>query len=576
MLYFSIMNNPVASAVRFSQLFGKTMRQAPAGADTAAHQLMLRAGMINQLAAGMYTILPFGWRAYQNVERIIREEMAAGGAQEILMPALQPIELWEQSGRKDAFGSTLFQLKDRKERVLALGPTHEEVVTTLVGQTIQSYRDLPLILYQIQTKFRDEARPRAGLVRVREFAMKDAYSFDQNEAGLNDSYDRMYKAYANIYKRCGVPAIPVEADSGAIGGKASVEWILKSDTGEDEVIKCPSCAYAANTEKAVGVVPQGPNEAEKPMEEVATPGKSTIIDVSAFLKIPYSQTLKAVFYSADSQVVFVLIRGDLDVNEVKLKNLLKVTELRIANDAEVTKAGLVPGYASPIGVSGVKVIADESIKMGSNFVTGANKVGFHIRNVNYPRDFKAEVVTDIAKISAGHSCPQCGAKLESFRGVEVGHLFKLGTVYSQKMGAFFLDKDGARAPALMGCYGIGVGRLLAMVVEQNHDDKGIVWPKEVTPFDVHLIALNVEQEPVRQAAEKLLGELQSAGLSVLYDDRSETPGVKFNDADLLGLPVRVTVSPRTLQKSSAELKLRTESGNKLVGLDEALVKVKGS
>ncbi|MSQ31803.1 MAG: proline--tRNA ligase [Dehalococcoidia bacterium] len=570
------MNKVVATAVRFSQLFGKTMRQAPAGADTAAHQLMLRAGMINQLAAGTYTILPFGLHAYQNVERIIREEMAAGGAQEILMPALQPIELWEQSGRKDAFGPTLFQVKDRKDRMLALGPTHEEVVTTLVGQTIQSYRDLPLILYQIQTKFRDEARPRAGLVRVREFAMKDAYSFDQNEAGLEDSYDRMYKAYANIYKRCGVPAIPVDADSGAIGGKASVEWILKSDTGEDEVIKCPSCAYAANAEKASGTVPQRVKEDEKPTEEVATPGKSTIIDVSAFLKIEYSQTLKAVFYSADKQVIFVIIRGDLDVNEIKLKNLLKATELRIANDQEVARAGLVPGYASPIGVSGVKIIADESIKMGSNFVTGANKVGFHIKNVNYPRDFKADAVTDIAKISAGHGCPKCGAKLESFRGVEVGHLFKLGTVYSQKMGAFFLDKDGARVPALMGCYGIGVGRLLAMVVEQNRDEKGIIWPKEVAPFDVHLVALNIEQEPVRQAAEKLLSELQGAGLSVLYDDRSETPGVKFNDADLLGLPIRVTVSPRTLQKSSAELKLRTESQNRLVGLGEALASIKGS
>lgn len=570
------MNKPIGTAVRFSQLFGKTMRQAPAGADTAAHQLMLRAGMINQLAAGTYTIMPFGLRAYQNVERIIREEMADGGAQEILMPALQPIEMWEQSGRKDAFGPTLFQLKDRKDRVLALGPTHEEVVTTLVGQTIQSYRDLPLILYQIQTKFRDEARPRAGLVRVREFAMKDAYSFDQDEAGLEDSYGKMYRAYANIYKRCGVPAIPVEADSGAIGGKASVEWILKSDTGEDEVIKCPSCAYAANAEKAVGMIAPGLAEAEKPTEEVATPGKSTIIDVSALLRVQHSQTLKAVFYYADGKVIFVIIRGDLDVNEVKLKNLLKATELRIANDAEVSKAGLVPGYASPVGVSGVRIIADESIKNGSNFVTGANKVGFHLRNVNYPRDFKADVVADIAKISAGHGCPKCGSKLEAFRGVEVGHLFKLGTVYSQKMGAFFLDKDGAKAPALMGCYGIGVGRLLAMVVEQNHDEKGVIWPKEVSPFDVHLVALNVEQEPVRQAAEKLLGELQSAGLSVLYDDRSETPGVKFNDADLLGLPIRVTVSPRTLQKESAELKLRTEAQNRLVLLGEAATSVKGN
>ncbi len=570
------MNKPIGTAVRFSQLFGKTMRQAPSGADTAAHQLMLRAGMINQLAAGMYTIMPFGLRAYQNVERIIREEMANGGAQEILMPALQPIELWEQSGRKDAFGPTLFQVKDRKDRVLALGPTHEEVVTTLVGQTIQSYRDLPLILYQIQTKFRDEARPRAGLVRVREFAMKDAYSFDADEAGLEDSYDRMYKAYSNIYERCGVPAIPVDADSGAIGGKASVEWILKSDTGEDEVIKCSSCAYAANTEKAAGVVPQGIREDEKPTEEVATPGKSSIIDVSALLKIQYHQTLKSVFYYADGKVIFVIIRGDLDVNEVKLKNLLKVTELRIANDVEVSKAGLVPGYASPVGISGIKIVADESIKNGSNFITGANKVGFHLRNVNYPRDFKADVVADIAKISAGHGCPKCGAKLEAFRGVEVGHLFKLGTVYSQKMGAFFLDKEGTKVPALMGCYGIGVGRLLAMVVEQNHDEKGVIWPKEVAPFDVHLVALNVEQEPVRQAAEKLLGELKAAGLSVLYDDRSETPGVKFNDADLLGLPVRVTVSPRTLQKESAELKLRTEAQNKLVPLSDAVASVKGS
>ena len=561
--------------MRLSQLFGKTLRQEPAEAETASHRLMLRAGLIHPIAAGVYSMLPLGLRSYRKIERVIREEMDAAGGQELSMPALQPIELWQQTGRHGAFGQTLFTFQDRKERLLCLAPTHEEVVTTLVSLNVQSYRDLPQLLYQIQTKFRDEQRPRAGLIRVREFAMKDAYSFDVDADALDATYRRVFQAYKNIFARCGLPAVPVEADSGAIGGKDSQEFMLLAESGEDEILRCSGCGYAANVERAAFVKPPAPKDAERPLEKVATPGKKTIEEVAAFLGVKPEQTLKAVFHAADGKVVFVVIRGDLEVNEVKLRNALKCADLRLATDEEVRGAGLVAGYASPIGVKGVRVVGDDSIALGANFVAGANLDGHHYKNANYPRDFTVALLTDIAKARAGDTCARCGkGAFESMRGIEVGHVFKLGTIFSEKLGASFLDKDGQKKPIIMGCYGIGVGRLLAAAVEQNHDEKGIMWPAPIAPYHVHMVGLQLDNPQVGPAAEKLYVDLQATGLDVLFDDRAESPGVKFNDADLLGMPLRVTVSPRTLKTQSVELKRRSEAQARNVPLAEAVAAVR--
>ncbi len=554
--------------MRISKLFGKTQREIPAEAETASHQLLLRAGMIYQVAAGVYSYLPLAWRALKKIENIIREEMDAAGGQELMMPVLQPLELWQESGRDQAFGEGLFTLCDRRERNLCLGPTHEEVVTKLVSYFVKSYRDLPLRLYQIQTKFRDEPRPRGGLLRVREFTMKDLYSFDVDEAGLDESYNLMLKAYQNIYARCGLPALIVEADSGAIGGKASHEFMVVTETGEDEVISCPACGYTANVEKAQILKESASSEAPLPMEEVKTPGAASIEEVSRFLRVPPNRTLKAVFYIADGQFTFVAIRGDLEVNEVKLKNALKCHELRLATEAEVKQAGIVAGAASPVGLKGIKVVADDSVTLGANFVAGGNKPETHLKNVNYPRDFSSDLVTDIARACPGDACPRCRGKFISTRGIEVGHIFKLGTFMSQKLGALFTDQNGVTRPIVMGCYGIGIGRLLAAAIEQNHDDKGIIWPVPIAPYQVHLCALYRDGSNVAQAAEKLYAELEAAGLEVLFDDRKESPGVKFNDADLLGMPVRITISARTLEKASVELKRRTEKKAELVPLAE--------
>ena len=561
--------------MRVTQLFGKTLREDPAEAETASHRLMLRAGMLHQVAAGVYAYMPLAHRSLNKIEAIIRQEMDAAGSQEVKLPALQPLELWEESGRAAAFGDNLFRLKDRRERDLVLAPTHEEVITQMVRANVSSYRDLPVILYQIQTKFRDEPRPRAGLIRVREFDMKDAYSFDADEEGLNLSYQRMAQAYRNIFQRCGLPAMAVEADSGAIGGKDSQEFILATEAGEDTVLFCPTCDYAANAERAVGVPTAVPAEEELPLEEVATPGVKTIAALAGFLSVPESKTLKAVFYSADGRLVFVTIRGDLDVNEVKLSNALHARDLRLATDEEVAQAGLVAGSASPVGLKGIATIADQSIKSGANFVVGANKPDHHLRNANYPRDFQVDLVTDIALAREGDGCPKCGTALHSTRGIEVGHIFKLGTFFTDRLGAGYLDPDGHQRTIIMGCYGIGVGRLLAATIEQNHDDRGIIFPAPIAPYQVHLLSLNPENDQVRQAAEELYQRLQDDGLEVLYDDRQESAGVKFNDADLLGLPVRLVVSPRTLREDGAEVKGRREEKSSLVGVTEVGEAVRG-
>ncbi|MFO8101715.1 MAG: proline--tRNA ligase [Dehalococcoidia bacterium] len=562
--------------MRVSSLFGKTLRELPAEADTISHQLLLKSGMIHQVAAGIYAYLPLGWRALRKIEGIIREEMDAAGGQEILMPALQPFELWEETGRDLAFGETLFTLKDRRDRKLCLGPTHEEIVTHLARFSIRSYRDLPAIPYQIQAKFRDEPRARGGLLRVREFHMKDMYSMDADAEALDRTYQRIIEAYYRIFERCGLSAVMVEADSGAIGGKDSHEFMLLTESGEDEIILCSKCDYAANNERAAFVKPDmGKGEGPLPLEEVATPGARTIEAVADFIGVPTSQTLKVVFYAADGGVVFALIRGDLEVNEVKLKNTLKCTELRLAAEEELRASGLVAGYASPVGVSGIKVVADDSITLGANFVVGANKPDAHFKNANYPRDFEVDILTDIALAGAGFGCPRCGGELITRRGIEVGHAFKLGTVFSGKLGAVYLDRDGTQKPIVMGCYGIGLGRLLAAAIEQNNDEKGIIWPLSIAPYQVYICVLNADKPDVLAAAENLLAELEQSGLEVLFDDRDESAGVKFNDADLMGIPARVVISPRNLKQGSAEVKMRDKKEAEMVPLENVSEKLKG-
>jgi prolyl-tRNA synthetase len=559
--------------MRSSQLFGKTLRQIPSEADSISHQLLVRAGIISPEFAGVYSFLPMGHRVLRKIESVIREEMDDVGGQELLLPVLQYFELWLQSGRDAAFGESLFTLVDRKERKIALGPTHEEVVTELVSKHVQSYRDLPLLLYQIQAKFRDEPRPRGGLLRVREFLMKDLYSFDIDEVGLERSYEKMARAYERLYARFELPVLKVEADSGAIGGKDSHEFMLISDIGDDEIIYCRDCGYSANIEKARVSKNQLNSMRPLPLEEVATPGVQTIDEVANFLRILPEQTLKAVFYSADGEFVFVVIRGDMDVNETKLKNVLKCVDLHLATEEEVKGVEVVSGFASPVDMRGTKIIADDSVTLGANFIAGANKRGYHLKNVNYPRDFQANIVADIALARSGDRCPICNGELLSVRGIEVGHIFKLGTLFSTKFGASFLDCDGASKPIFMGCYGIGIGRLMAAIVECNHDDKGIIWPMSVAPYKVYLCPLYLSDHEVSSEAERIYVELQSAGIEVFFDDRDESPGIKFNDADLMGIPLRLTVSPRTLKNRTVEAKWRKEKKSQLLSVEDVVSEV---
>ena len=561
--------------MRFTQLVSRTLREDPPEAETASHRFMLKAGLIYQVAAGVYAYLPLAWRSLRKIENIIRQEMDAAGSQELLMPSLQPQDLWEETGRRAAFGDNLFTLKDRRGRPMVLAPTHEEVITNIVKANVQSYRDLPVILYQIQTKFRDEIRPRAGLVRVREFAMKDAYSFNADDESLDQSYQAMAQAYRNIYQRCNLPVLMAEADSGAIGGKDSHEFILPTPTGEDTIITCPDCGYTANAEKAEGVYPDLAAEPEQPLAEVSTPGVKTIAELAEFLNVPQSRTLKAVFYSADGEITFVTVRGDLEVNEIKLKNALHANELRLATDEEVKAAGLVAGSASPLGIEGIRRVADPSISAGSNFVVGANQPDTHMRNANYPRDFQVDLLTDIALARPGHLCPHCSQPLQATRGVEVGHIFKLGTFFSESLGALYLDQKGQQQPIIMGCYGIGVGRLLAAAIEQNHDDRGMVFPQPIAPYQVHLVGLNLSDEWVSQVAQELYQQLWQEEIETLYDDRvDQAPGVKFNDADLLGLPLRLVVSPRNLNNGMVELKGRRDAEATLVPREDVIGEVR--
>ncbi|MGA1795115.1 MAG: proline--tRNA ligase [bacterium] len=545
--------------MRYSQLLLTTLREAPGEAEVVSHALMMRAGMIRKLAAGIYDFLPLGWRVMTKVGRIIREEMDRAGAQEVFLPVLCPAELWQESGRWDVYGKELMRIVDRHERQFCLGPTHEEVITDLVRREVRSYRQLPVNLYQIQTKFRDEIRPRFGLMRGREFMMKDAYSFDRDEEGAERSYSLMYTAYNRIFTRCGLVFRPVEADTGPIGGSFSHEFMVLADSGEDSIVSCSSCTYASNLEKAECPAPApDPRAAEmKAVEEVETPGKKAVDEVCAFLGRRPEELVKTLIYTHDGTAVAVLVRGDHEVNEVKLRNLLGVPEVVLADEATVQAVtGAPSGFSGPVGLKGIMLLADLSVRGMHNVVVGANKGDTHLINVDIGRDVTPERFADLRVVTVGDPCPRCGGRLNMHRGIEVGHVFKLGTKYSKAMKATFLDEEGKDRFMVMGCYGIGVGRTMAASIEQNHDRDGIIWPLPIAPFQVHLLPLNMDNEEVSGAAEEIYRDLLKEGVEVLIDDRDESPGIKFKDADLVGLPLRVTVGIKSLREGKIELKWR--------------------
>jgi prolyl-tRNA synthetase len=552
-----------------SQLLIPTLREDPGEAEIASHRLMLRAGMIRRVAAGIYTYLPLGLRVIRKVERIIRGELNKAGAQEVLMPIASPAELWLETGRWDFYGKELFRFKDRHERDFCLGPTHEEVITDLVRREVRSYRQLPANFYQIQTKFRDEIRPRFGLMRGREFVMKDAYSFDADEAGAKESYRKMYEAYKAIFTRCGLTFRPVEADTGLIGGTSSHEFMVLADTGEEGIAVCDACEYAANVERAELQEPtQAARGASKEKRLVPTPGKKSVEDVTAFLKVPASQLVKTLLYLADGKPVAVLIRGDHVVNEIKVKKVLGATSLAMAEAATVEKLSSAPvGFAGPIGLRGVPLIADLSLKNLVNIVVGGNAADTHWVDVMPGRDFTPDRYADLRYAVAGDPCPRCAKTVRIVRGIEVGHVFMLGTKYSEKMKAIYLDNQGQERFIVMGCYGIGVGRTAAAAIEQNYDAKGIIWPAPIAPFHVHVLPL-AGKGKVLDAAIALETGLEKAGIEVLLDDRDERPGVKFNDADLIGCPSQVVIGEKNLSQGLMELKeRRTGTVTKLASAD---------
>jgi prolyl-tRNA synthetase len=570
--------------MRMSRLFSTTRREAPAESEITSHQLLLRAGFIRQLGAGIFSYLPLARRAMTKIENIMRAEINAIGGQEVTMPVVHPADLWKETGRWHQIGSEMGRFKDKNGHDMVLAMTHEEVVADLVRNEIQSYRQLPALLYHIQTKWRDDPRPRAGLIRVREFTMLDSYSLDMNAEGLDQQYQNHYDAYFRIFKRCGLPSVAVQSDVGMMGGSLAHEYMYLTPAGEDTLLFCDGCGYAANRQVATIRKPVPAAEAPLPLEKVATPGTKTIADLAIFLEIPEARTAKAVFMistPADNapgkpaeEFVFAIVRGDTDVNETKLANALKARELRPATDEEIRTVGAVPGYASPVGLKNVRVIVDDLIPQSPNLVAGANEDGYHLRNVNYGRDYAAAIVADITAADAGDACPKCGAALRISRGVEIGNIFKLGTRYTQAMGATFLDEAGHQHPVIMGSYGIGVGRLLACIAEEHNDEYGLIWPPSVAPFPVHLVVLPSKKDsrPPEIAAE-LEAALTQAGLEPLFDDRPESAGVKFMDADLIGLPVRLTVSERSMREGGVELKMRSTGESAIIPLPSVVGEV---
>lgn len=550
--------------MRLSQSFIPTMRQDPGEAEVISHRLMLRAGMIRKVAAGIYSYLPLGLRVIRKIEAIVREEMNRAGAQELLLPILSPAELWKETGRWDFYGKELVRLQDRHERDFCLGPTHEEVVTDLFRREVRSYRQLPLTLYQIQTKFRDEIRPRFGLMRGREFIMKDAYSFDQDEDGAQRTYQRMYDAYCRIFSRTGLQFRPVEADTGLIGGISSHEFMVLANTGEELIVFDPDSPYAANVERAEVVPPQLENsESQKPLEKVVTPQAKSVEDVCAFLKVPSSRVVKTLLYqTGDKEITAVLIRGDHQANEIKIKRHLGLHDLTLASAELVNNITHAPvGFVGPVGLTSVRILADHAVSALTNFIVGGNEPDLHFMNVNATRDFSIDDRGDFRQAQAGDPSPQSGSPLQTARGIEVGHIFMLGTKYSEKMGATFLDAEGQSHPAIMGCYGIGIGRTAAAAIEQNHDGKGICWPMPIAPFQAQILSVT-SSEAVRHVSEQLYDELSQQNVEVLLDDRNERGGVKFNDADMIGTPYHIIIGDKGLAKNTIEIKNR-KTGEKV-------------
>ncbi|MBA2485524.1 MAG: proline--tRNA ligase [Nitrospira sp.] len=557
--------------MRVSQTFIPTLREDPGEAETVSHRLMLRAGMIRKVAAGIYTYLPLGLRVLRKIERIVREEMNRAGAQELLMPVTSPAELWRETGRWDFYGKELLRFKDRHERDFCLGPTHEEVITDLFRREVRSYRQMPLNFYQIQTKFRDEIRPRFGLMRGREFIMKDAYSFDRDEAGARLNYQKMYDAYQRIFTRCGLTFRSVEADTGLIGGTSSHEFMVLADTGEDTIVYSEEGAYAANVERAEVLPPDVCEpDGHRPLITVSTPGRRTVEEVTIFLKISPRRLVKTLLYNAGKETVAVLIRGDHDVNEVKVKRLLGATELELVKSEIVPSlTGAPVGYVGPVGLKHIRILADWAVKAMVNFVVGANQADTHFVDANWERDFNIDRFADLRNAQAGDPSPRKDGMLKTAKGIEVGHVFMLGTKYSEAMKASFLDAQGQEQLAVMGCYGIGVSRTAAASVEQNHDAKGIKWPVPIAPFHVTLLPLS-QSQPVTQLAETLYRTLQGAGVEVLWDDRDERAGVKFNDADLIGAPYHLVIGDKGLAQGQVELKLRHTGETKKITPDQVL------
>lgn len=562
--------------MKLSKLFLPTLKEVPSDADTISSKLMIRSGMIRKLTSGIYEWLPFGLKVLKKVEQIVREEMDRIDGQEVSLPLLMPKGLWMETGRWQLYGKELFRIKDRKEAEFCLGPTHEEAVTDIVRNEVRSYRELPLMLYQFGIKFRDEIRPRFGVMRAREFYMKDAYSFHATEEEAEKYYGRVFEAYKKICDRCGFKYRPVDADSGAIGGKFSHEFMVLADTGEEEIAVC-GCGYAANVEKAEGLREGGGKQdgKEEPMEEVHTPGMKTVGEVGNFLKVSQDRFIKTLIYVADGKPVMVLIRGDSEINETKLKNFLLCSELNLAEPAMIEKVtGAAVGFAGPAGLkSTIRILADYSIEHLLNGISGANKTDYHIRNINIGRDYKPEEIIDLKKVKEGDACPKCGkSKLKFFRGIEVGHTFKLGTKYSKSMKATYLDSAGKEQFFIMGCYGIGVSRIVAAAIEQSHDENGIIWPINLAPYKIIVLPIDYKNDKVRKASDELYDSFKEKGYDVLLDDRDERPGVKFKDTDLIGIPVRITIGERNLP-DNVEIKLRWEAKPEVIKLKDLPSKI---
>lgn len=569
--------------MKMSKLFSQTLRDTPAEAETASHALLLRAGYISPLAAGIFNYLPLGRRSMDKIQQIMREEIDAIGGQEITMPVVQPAELWQETGRWYSVGSEMGRFKDKNNRDMVLAMTHEEAVTDLVRRFVRSHRQLPALVYHIQTKWRDDPRPRAGLIRVREFTMLDSYSLDADWPGLEAQYQAHYEAYFRIYHRCGIDVKAVKSDTGMMGGKVAHEYMYLTPIGEDTLAFCSQCDYSANRQVARFRRPEVAAEAVLPVEKVATPHASTIAELAEFLNIPTQKTAKAVFFTADIQdrptplIVFAVVRGDMEANETKLTNLAHARDLRPATDEEISRIGAVPGYASPVGLPAhpdLYVVVDEIIPNCPNLAAGANLSGFHLLNTNYGRDYSANQVADIASIKEGDACPDCGAPAHLSRGVEVGNIFQLGTRYSDSLGCTFQDEKGESKPVIMGSYGIGVGRLLACVAEEHHDEHGLCLPASIAPYHVHIVVLNGKTIDTQAKALEIAHLLEQNGVEVLLDDRTESAGVKFNDADLIGLPIRLTVSEKALAQGGIEYKLRQQADRQIIPLDNLVPQIK--